>query len=797
MTTYPLKDLSLAALIAAFFDPDVADTVTFKKINGVDIDWVALAGSPHVVTLTKGSVKFWPNGKTTPPVYDDGGSLSGHPQIGQELNDGAITYTLTDGTHEVGPFTLDITLSGVATAPPPPALENTLAPSISGATTVGATLTATAGTWAGNGTVNVTRRWTADGVDIPGETGTTYVTVSGDVGKTIRCVEDATDATPSSSSASSNGIGVTPISLANTAAPSFTGTPTAGNTLTYVPGTWVGTGTVTKSVQSWNRDGVPISGATGNTYVLQAADVGHQVGLTEYAADSLTSGTANSSTVTVSAASTVNATVLRSNVDDEFASDPEKGWEGFDPGDSMTVVTATSPDQAKALQDSWAAGTPSSQKLDIVCDWDGLISGAALRWFGPPTAKLTSDPSSLYGYSLGTGGVRLRAAPGKSPKFDSRLQITGLTRLEIDGVGFAGKRDGITNNTAYALKTDRSASYPTNGLIALKNLSLGHLDNRPSLVSADLCHGFNYNGAKSVYLKNVRLAGLKTSTLGWSEYIYAELIDVQQTNEDIFAVRGYTGSYSSRSAWVKIKTLLARDSLLVATAQHPDIVQLGTGADAHLGYYYSYEQILAHMRVDTTQAANVGAQAFYNDDATSPRKFQGSIQNGLVAVDAYHGFSMWDPSQAGHNIGEKVAFYRSGSTASSGDTYPWVNVPHGGANGGIRQLDDCSMTTINGGAQASLVLNNCRYVSPRKNKAAGGNGLTAATAKRMEEVVLGTGGTFNRDGSDYMTYTIAGESGDFAHAFWAMRDFYEPIAGYGSAGQPDDPGNWAGVPARP
>jgi hypothetical protein len=107
------------------------------------------------------------------------------------------------------------------------------------------------------------------------------------------------------------------------------------------------------------------------------------------------------------------------------------------------------------------------------------------------------------------------------------------------------------------------------------------------------------------------------------------------------------------------------------------------------------------------------------------------------------------------------------------------------------------MTTINGGAQASLVLNNCRFVSPRKNKAAGGNGLTAATAKRMEEVVLGTGGTFNRDGSDYMTYTIAGESGDFAHAFWAMRDFYEPIAGYGSAGQPDDPGNWAGVPARP
>ena len=307
MTTYPLKDSSYAALVAAYFDPDVADTVTFKQINGSIIDWVTLAGSPHVVSMTKGSVRIWQNGKTTPPVYDDGGSLSGHPQIGQVLADGSITYTLTDGTNEVGPFTMSVVLAGVATAPPPPALQNTVAPSISGATTVGATLTVTAGTWTGNGSINVTRRWTKDGADIPGETGTTYVTVAGDVGTTIRCVEDATDTTPAASSAASNGIGVTPITLANTAAPSFTGTPTVGNTMTYVAGTWVGTGTVNKSVQSWNRDGSPISGATGSTYVLQAADAGTQIGLTEYAADSLTNDTANSSTVTVSAASSASS----------------------------------------------------------------------------------------------------------------------------------------------------------------------------------------------------------------------------------------------------------------------------------------------------------------------------------------------------------------------------------------------------------------------------------------------------------------------------------------------------------
>lgn len=56
-----------------------------------------------------------------------------------------------------------------------------------------------------------------------------------------------------------------------TAAPSITGTAQVGQTLTATNGTIVG-GTFTS--RQWLRNGSAISGATGATYVPQAADVG-------------------------------------------------------------------------------------------------------------------------------------------------------------------------------------------------------------------------------------------------------------------------------------------------------------------------------------------------------------------------------------------------------------------------------------------------------------------------------------------------------------------------------------------
>lgn len=60
----------------------------------------------------------------------------------------------------------------------------------------------------------------------------------------------------------------------NSVAPAITGTATVGETLTVTNGTWSGSPTYTRQ---WKRDGANISGATGLTYVLVAADSGKTI----------------------------------------------------------------------------------------------------------------------------------------------------------------------------------------------------------------------------------------------------------------------------------------------------------------------------------------------------------------------------------------------------------------------------------------------------------------------------------------------------------------------------------------
>lgn len=85
---------------------------------------------------------------------------------------------------------------------------NTVAPVVSGDAEEGSVLSVTTGTWTGSPAPTFTYQWTADGVDISGETGSTYTTDTDNVGEDIGCDVTGTSASGSATEAS-NEITVT------------------------------------------------------------------------------------------------------------------------------------------------------------------------------------------------------------------------------------------------------------------------------------------------------------------------------------------------------------------------------------------------------------------------------------------------------------------------------------------------------------------------------------------------------------------------------------------------------------
>jgi len=181
---------------------------------------------------------------------------------------------------------------------------NTVAPVVTGTTTVGQTLTTTDGTWTGAPAPTFTYQWfRSPSTSISGATSSTYVLVAGDVGFGIFCRVRATNTiAPSGVTADSNTTaaigGTAPV---NVVAPVVSGTATFGQTLSTTDGTWTGTPAPTFTYQ-WQRVTTNIGGATSSTYVLVAADVGNTIRCVVTATNVAGSASANSnSTASVSA----------------------------------------------------------------------------------------------------------------------------------------------------------------------------------------------------------------------------------------------------------------------------------------------------------------------------------------------------------------------------------------------------------------------------------------------------------------------------------------------------------------
>ena len=146
-------------------------------------------------------------------------------------------------------------------------------PSISGARTIGSTLTAKTGTWL-PADADFAYSWTRDGEQVG--TGATYRLVSADAGHTITVKVTAFADGYETASATSAGSAISKL-LTTTPTPKISGTAKKGKTLKATIGTWA-PGTVTKSYR-WYRDGSAISGATTTKYKVRSADKGHRLTL--------------------------------------------------------------------------------------------------------------------------------------------------------------------------------------------------------------------------------------------------------------------------------------------------------------------------------------------------------------------------------------------------------------------------------------------------------------------------------------------------------------------------------------
>jgi hypothetical protein len=194
---------------------------------------------------------------------------------------------------------------GAARAQGEAAPQNTGEPSISGSTVVGATLSASRGSWSGSPT-SYAYQWVRcaasgsrpDGSDcaaVGGATTSRYVVSGSDVGWRLRVRVTASNADGAATAASNpSGVIASPPEATrprNTARPGISGTPNRDQVLHVSPGTWTGSQPITFSFQ-WLRcdtrggNCLTLPGFRDDAYTVREGDVGRTLRVTVVARNS-------------------------------------------------------------------------------------------------------------------------------------------------------------------------------------------------------------------------------------------------------------------------------------------------------------------------------------------------------------------------------------------------------------------------------------------------------------------------------------------------------------------------------
>ena len=324
-----------------------------NEITGASVGRI-LTSTPGTWSPQQSSYKYQWTQDCVPSAANPGTSISGAINSTYKIADTDVNHTLclTVSAGGSAPVISSNQTSKVVQGTP----IDRAAPTMSGVTQDGQTLTANPGTWDGTAKITYTYQWRlcdANGKNCDSSpskwfpatpsSAPTDTLQDADVGHTISVVVTATNpATAPTTGTPAVQLGSyatnTVVTPGNSAAPTISGTPQQGDTLTEAPGTWLPSSSmVTRQWESCDasRAGcAPIPGATAQTYKLTSSDVGHTVVVQEAASSNgaTSSPAASLATGVVQAAPSTNG----------GSSGNPGGGSGGNPGSVKPVPTPVS-----------------------------------------------------------------------------------------------------------------------------------------------------------------------------------------------------------------------------------------------------------------------------------------------------------------------------------------------------------------------------------------------------------------------------------------------------------------------
>jgi hypothetical protein len=193
--------------------------------------------------------------------YLDG---SGDPLSAQSSAADPVAVTLGAGTALAPALVYDL-------GPQP---TNVVAPSVTGAPTVGAMLTANHGSWTPSSHLAYHYQWLADGVALPGATRRTYRATQADVGKAIAVRVTATRGASRTATVTSAATAkITGAPVFNLMPPTVVGSPSVNARMTVSnPGLWSASGLT--YTYTWSTPGVVHQSSTSPVFIVPDAAYG-------------------------------------------------------------------------------------------------------------------------------------------------------------------------------------------------------------------------------------------------------------------------------------------------------------------------------------------------------------------------------------------------------------------------------------------------------------------------------------------------------------------------------------------